>query len=52
MGGGKQSFPNDARLKLELVDERRSATTWFTSATAPGRKETVTLPGRLAHWRP
>jgi hypothetical protein len=23
VGGGKQSFPNNARLKLELVDERR-----------------------------
>jgi len=52
VGGGKQSLPNNVRLKLELVDERRLATARFTSTTAPRRKETATLPGRLAHWCP
>jgi hypothetical protein len=32
---GKQSLPNNVRLKLELLDERRLATAWFTSTTAP-----------------
>ena len=31
VGGGEKSLPDDVRLRLELLDERASATAWFIS---------------------
>ena len=36
VGGDKRSLPDNVRLKLELLDERRFGRAWFTSTTAPG----------------
>ena len=43
VGGGKQSLPDDVRLKLDLLDEHRFASgmvyLWFTFTTAPGTRD-------------
>jgi dihydrofolate reductase len=38
IGGGKQSLPNDVRMKLELLDERRCGNGMVYLHYPPGRK--------------
>ena len=45
VGSGKRSLPNEVRVRLELLNERRSVTAWSTSATAPRpEEEAATYP--------